>query len=113
MDKEQKVKVLDHSSFRDIVRQTMRHRRETGERCNDLIDLMLDCVKQDKETTTTHEEEEDQYERDMRLSSTDDQATNKLASSSLRYMLLTHFAHFLICSAIFVNRNLANSCYKQ
>ncbi len=67
----------------------MRHRRETGERRNDLIDLMLDCVKQEKETTTTtttHEEDEDQYERDMRLSSAaDDQFTNKLASSSLRY----------------------------
>ena len=78
---------MDHPSFRDIVRQTMRHRRETGERRNDLIDLMLDCVRQEKETRTTtkHEEEEDQYERDMRLSSAaDDQATNKLASSSLR-----------------------------
>jgi hypothetical protein len=64
----------------------MRHRRETGERRNDLIDLMLDCVRQEKETTTSHDEDEDQYERDMRLSSADDQATNKLASSSLRYV---------------------------
>jgi hypothetical protein len=96
-DKEQNVKVLDHSSLRDIVRQTMRHRRETGERRKDLIDLMLDCVKQEKETmtTTTHEEDEDQYERDMLLSSTaEDQATNKLALSSLRYAAADTFRTF-------------------
>merc|ERR1711902_404309 len=33
--------------FRDIILQTIRTRRDTKERKNDLIDLMLDCIKDD------------------------------------------------------------------
>ena len=31
--------------FKDIILKTIQHRRETGVRVNDLIDLMLDCMK--------------------------------------------------------------------
>ena len=56
--------------FRDIVRQAIRHRRESGQRRNDLIDLMIDAIK-DKEKTMNNDNDlhhhEDQYEQDMRL----------------------------------------------
>ena len=54
--------------FRDIIRRTIQHRRETGERPNDLIDLMIDCMKPyaDMEKIRTTEAQ-DQYEKDMTL----------------------------------------------
>merc|ERR1712106_1252130 len=52
--------------FRDIIQQTIRTRRETQERKNDLVDLMLDCMK-DGTQADTAEEPADQYEKDMKL----------------------------------------------
>jgi cytochrome P450 len=56
-----------------LVRQTIKQRRESGQRRNDLIDLMIDCIKEDKTDETRvedhPEEEEDQYEQDMKLKS--------------------------------------------
>merc|ERR1719422_2331781 len=51
--------------FRDIILQSIKLRRQTGERKNDLIDLMLDAIKEEHETE--EDGEEDQYERDMKL----------------------------------------------
>ncbi len=31
--------------FKDIILETIEHRRKTNHRENDLIDLMLDCIK--------------------------------------------------------------------
>lgn len=56
--------------FRDIVRQAIRQRRESGQRRNDLIDLMIDAIKEENATSGEGEEDheaEDQYEQDMRL----------------------------------------------
>ena len=55
--------------FRDIVRQAIRQRRESGQRRNDLIDLMIDAIKEEDKTTANedNDHEEDQYEQDMRL----------------------------------------------
>jgi len=53
--------------FRDIITQTIRTRRNTKERKNDLVDLMLDCIKEDS-TVEYEEEAGDQYEEDMKLS---------------------------------------------
>jgi len=52
--------------FRDIIQQTIRTRRETQERKNDLVDLMLDCMKDDTQADAA-EEPADQYEKDMKL----------------------------------------------
>jgi len=52
--------------FRDIILQTIRARKETKERKNDLIDLMLDCIKEDIKEDVI-EEPTDQYEQDMKL----------------------------------------------
>ena len=52
--------------FKDIVTQTLKQRSETGERRNDMIDMMLDIMnKKDKEEM---EGDMDQYHRDMRFS---------------------------------------------
>ncbi len=56
----------------ELVRQTIRQRRESGQRMNDLIDLMIDCIKEDIATNVSvaddhPEEAEDQYEQDMKL----------------------------------------------
>merc|ERR1711874_402960 len=54
--------------FKDVIMQTIKMRRESGERKNDLIDLMLDAIKEDKTVVEGEETEElDQYEADMKL----------------------------------------------
>merc|ERR1719273_2485395 len=54
--------------FRDIVLQTLKTRKESKERRNDLIDLILDSIKDDKGGNEDDEEDEDQYHRDMKFS---------------------------------------------
>ena len=51
--------------FRDVILQSIKHRRQTGERKNDLIDLMLDAIKEEHQDQEDGEEE--QYEKDMKL----------------------------------------------
>lgn len=56
--------------FRDIVRQAIRERRRTGQRINDLLDLMIDCINKDmicEKKNDSPENQEDQYEQDMKL----------------------------------------------
>jgi len=52
--------------FRDIIQQTIRTRKDGKERKNDLVDLMLECMKDDT-PTDADEEPTDQYEKDMKL----------------------------------------------
>ena len=52
--------------FRDIIMQTIRTRKETKERKNDLIDLMLDCIKEDSKEVDM-DDPTDQFEKDMKL----------------------------------------------
>ena len=54
--------------FRDIILQTIRARRNTKERKNDLVDLMLDCINDDTNVNNGGDETTDQYEKDMQLS---------------------------------------------
>merc|ERR1711990_114986 len=52
--------------FRDIVTDTLKTRAESGERRNDMIDMMVDAMKQiamDKE----QEDEMEQFEKDMKF----------------------------------------------
>merc|ERR1712106_201077 len=53
--------------FRDIILQAIRTRRQTKERKNDMVDLMLDCIKDDS-PVDEDDEPSDQYEKDMKLS---------------------------------------------
>lgn len=55
--------------FVDMLRDAVKQRRESGERRNDLIDLMIDCMKNTADTTEDDKgnEAEDQYEADMKL----------------------------------------------
>ena len=62
------LKPKETKFFRDIIRQTVKHRRETGERPNDLIDLMIDCMKSTGTAVDkTNTDAGDQYENDMKL----------------------------------------------
>ena len=60
--------------FTDILRRTLQERRRTGQRENDLIDLMIDCIKEENaESDEKHDQNEnvddhhDQYEKDMQF----------------------------------------------
>ncbi len=56
--------------FRDLVRRTIRQRRENKEearRRNDLIDLALDALRKGPDLRTTEEEEEGQNEKDAQV----------------------------------------------
>ena len=50
----------------NIIKSTIRQRRETGDRRGDLIDLMIDCMKEDG-VDTSDNIHKDQYEKDMDL----------------------------------------------
>ncbi len=43
--------------FMNIVKDTIRHRRETGERRNDLVDLMIDALRKDLAQDSSEDEE--------------------------------------------------------
>ena len=49
------------SFFRDIVLQTIQARRDSKQKRNDLIDLILECMKDDN--LNEEEEDDDQYHR--------------------------------------------------
>eukprot|EP00092_Neocalanus_flemingeri_P035217 GFUD01038321.1.p1 GENE.GFUD01038321.1~~GFUD01038321.1.p1 ORF type:complete len:542 (+),score=134.82 GFUD01038321.1:26-1627(+) len=63
-------KAKETKYFRDIILQTIKNRKQTNERKNDLVDLMLDCIKEDTAGNDEDEEESDQYEKDMKLNHT-------------------------------------------
>jgi len=57
--------------FRDIVTATLKTRAESGERRNDMIDMMVDAMKQiamDKEQKEQDGTEQEQFEQDMKFS---------------------------------------------
>jgi len=56
--------------FRDIVTDTLKTRAKSGERRNDMIDMMVDAMKQiamDKEQKEQDETEQEQFEQDMKF----------------------------------------------
>lgn len=62
------MKPRETKFFRDIVLQTIKTRRETKIKRNDLIDMMLECLKDDVQIEVENEPT-DQYEKDMKLTS--------------------------------------------
>ena len=78
--------------FRDIVIQTLNSRRESGERRNDLVDMMLDCMKDQEQAEHDNEDETDQYQQDMKLShKTKRQLTDKDIISNLMLFLIVGY----------------------
>ena len=53
--------------FKDIVLQTLQSRRKSGDRRNDLVDMMLDCMKEKEQMEDENGEKPDQYQEDMQL----------------------------------------------
>jgi len=57
--------------FVDVITQTINTRRQTQERKNDLVDLMMDCIKEESKCDEQEDEDaENQYENDMKLTHT-------------------------------------------
>lgn len=68
--------------FNKLIKDVIKNRRQTGERVNDLIDLMIDCLKEEDNAASdsSHQEEtEDQYDRDMKFQH------SKSSASSLKH----------------------------
>ena len=64
------VKPRQTKFFVDVVRGTIERRRRTGERRNDMVDMMIDLMKEGgggKEDEQGDEHGEEQFERDSRL----------------------------------------------
>ena len=53
--------------FRDIVTDTLKTRAESGERRNDIIDMMVDAMKQIAMDKEQKEEQMEQFEQDMQF----------------------------------------------
>ena len=57
----------------DVIMQTIKTRRQTNERKNDMIDLMMDCIKEESKSVENEDQHEvdmktkDQYEGDMKF----------------------------------------------
>ena len=59
------MKPKETKFFYNVIKSTLKARREgKQERRNDMVDLMMDCLKQD---LTEEEDSQEQYERDMKL----------------------------------------------
>merc|ERR1712032_1612613 len=53
--------------FKEIVTKTLKQRAETGQRRNDMIDMMLDIINDNEKDKVEEEAENDQYHQDMKL----------------------------------------------
>ena len=63
-----KMGILDREStmyFRDVIRKSLEHRRRTGERRNDMIDLFIDAMNNADKTAGF--KREGQFEKDAEL----------------------------------------------
>jgi hypothetical protein len=57
--------------LRDVILKSLETRKKSGERRNDLIDLMLDCIKdEDNSGEKKSEEEGNQFYQDQQFSHT-------------------------------------------
>lgn len=54
------------SFFRKLVTNTINQRKESGEKRNDMVDFMIDCIKNDG-SMEKEEKEQDQFHKDMEL----------------------------------------------
>ena len=53
--------------FKTIILNTLRQRKESKERKNDLIDMMLDAMKSDVTHEDVEEDDQSQYDKDMKF----------------------------------------------
>ena len=80
-------KPKDVKFFKNVVLQTLQKRRESGIRRNDLIDMMLDCIKEE-DVAEEEEEETEQYHQDMKLQHKNVRKLDELAIVSNAIILL-------------------------
>ena len=90
--------------FRDIVIQTLKSRRESGERRNDLVDMMLDSMKDQDQTEEENEDYNDQYQQDMKLNH---KKTRQLTDKDI----ISNLMVFLIVGYDTTNMTLAYALY--
>merc|ERR1712013_520312 len=53
--------------FRDMILNTMKARKQTKERRNDIIDLMLDCLKENASEENEVEDNNNQFDKDQKF----------------------------------------------
>merc|ERR1712080_82655 len=53
--------------FRDLILNTMNARKKSGARRNDIIDLMLDCLKEDEPEDKEGEDNNNQFDKDQKF----------------------------------------------
>jgi len=73
--------------FLTVVRQTIANRKNTKARNNDLIDLMIDCLKQ-TEKTDLDDNEQNEFEKEMKLSYKTQNELNEDAVVATAMMML-------------------------
>eukprot|EP00088_Acartia_fossae_P003776 TRINITY_DN11613_c0_g1_i3.p1 TRINITY_DN11613_c0_g1~~TRINITY_DN11613_c0_g1_i3.p1 ORF type:complete len:541 (-),score=132.78 TRINITY_DN11613_c0_g1_i3:63-1655(-) len=63
------IKPKETKFFYDVIKQSIEDRRKTGKRENDLIDLMIDCIKDEAKQDENENcvDQEEQYEKDMQF----------------------------------------------
>ena len=62
------MKPKETKYFRDMIVNSMNARKKSKERRNDIIDLMLDCLKEDEPVDKEGEETDSQFEQDRKFS---------------------------------------------
>merc|ERR1711862_605265 len=53
--------------FRDLILNTMNARKKSGARRNDIVDLMLDCLKEDEPEDKEDEDNNNQFDKDQKF----------------------------------------------
>jgi len=62
------MKPKETKYFRDMIVNSMNARKKSKERRNDIIDLMLDCLKEDEPVDKEGEDTDNQFEQDRKFS---------------------------------------------
>lgn len=61
------IKPKETKFFMTVIKETIKQRRETGARRNDIVDLMIDCIKNIDITDANDKLDETQYDKDMKM----------------------------------------------
>jgi len=61
------MKPKETKYFRDLILNTMNARKKSKARRNDIIDLMLDCLKEDEEEDMEAEDNNNQFDKDQKF----------------------------------------------